>query len=305
MSSSCQDSATKKWRRRIFLHSVRRSPSLLRYMQIISLSQLMYKFTLALVANKLALANLLCEDSCAELMDLRSPIVVRRQLCWAGGEVQSLVANGLEFATFLCEDSCAGLMNKPSLHSPLAANGLEFARALHPRCKTVTSTRQKGDDPKTDQMTKGADSELPGWQPKEKVPLTATKRGALESASVASMPNGRGPKDPSVRRGIGPKDPGVAAPLVAAGCRGNCLYDMGGRSHASACSSPSSHSWTSPSRTFPSGPSVLLPYSGLMDESSVNGGTPWNERTIFGVDGRFHRLLGTFVQWHQILRVSR
>ena len=27
---------------------------------------------------------------------------------------------------------------------------------------------KKGDDPRTDQVEKGADSELPGWQPKEK-----------------------------------------------------------------------------------------------------------------------------------------
>ena len=26
----------------------------------------------------------------------------------------------------------------------------------------------KGDDPRTDQLSKGADSYLPGWQPKEK-----------------------------------------------------------------------------------------------------------------------------------------
>ena len=135
----------------------------------------------------------------------------------------------------------------------------------------------------------------------------------------------------SARSGRKAKNPGVAAPLVSASCRGNfwwtsncgcnflpssshlgirgnCWYDMGGRSHASACSSPSSHSWTCPSRTCPSGPStpqILLSYSGLMDESSVNGGAPWNERTIFAVHERFHRLLSTFVQQHQILWVSR
>ena len=27
---------------------------------------------------------------------------------------------------------------------------------------------KKGGDPRTDQVTQGADSELPGWQPKEK-----------------------------------------------------------------------------------------------------------------------------------------
>ena len=30
-----------------------------------------------------------------------------------------------------------------------------------------SNLRQKGDDPRTDQMTKGVDSNLPGWQPKE------------------------------------------------------------------------------------------------------------------------------------------
>ena len=43
----------------------------------------------------------------------------------------------------------------------------------------------------------------------------------------------------------------------------------------------------------------MLP-SGLMDESSVSGGTPWSERAIFGVHERLHRLLGTRV--HRIQR---
>ena len=30
-----------------------------------------------------------------------------------------------------------------------------------------SNLRQKGDDPRTDQVKKGADSYLPGWQPKE------------------------------------------------------------------------------------------------------------------------------------------
>ena len=42
-----------------------------------------------------------------------------------------------------------------------------------------------------------------------------------------------------------------------AGCRGNCWYFMGGRSpHASARSSPLSHSWTNPSRTLPPRPAA-------------------------------------------------
>ena len=73
-------------------------------------------------------------------------------------------------------------------------------------------------------MTKGADSELPGWQPKETpswLPLVSKKRYSQISAGSVSAHKGGGPKDPSVRRG-GTRDPGVAAPLTAAGCRGNC-----------------------------------------------------------------------------------
>ena len=87
-------------------------------------------------------------------------------------------------------------------------------------------------------------------------------------------------------KGRGPKDPGVAAPLASAGCRGNRLpaascvelrwYDMGGRSHTSAFSSDY---WSNPSRAILSGPStpqILSLFSGLMGESSVNGGILWN-----------------------------
>ena len=50
---------------------------------------------------------------------------------------------------------------------------------FHPRCERATSSDRrvrlrkqrhrgnKGDDPRTDQLRKGADSYLPGWQPKE------------------------------------------------------------------------------------------------------------------------------------------
>ena len=67
---------------------------------------------------------------------------------------------------------------------------------------------RKGGDPRTDQVTKGADSKLPGWHPEE-----TDQRGWRLCAQEA------GAKNPSVRRGGGPKDPGVAAPLAAAGCR--------------------------------------------------------------------------------------
>ena len=39
-----------------------------------------------------------------------------------------------------------------------SSNG-PIGSTTHPRCERVTSTRQKGDDPKTDPMTKGSDSD--------------------------------------------------------------------------------------------------------------------------------------------------
>ena len=39
-----------------------------------------------------------------------------------------------------------------------------------------------------------------------------------------------GAQGPQCAKGRGPEDPGVAAPLPAAGCRGNCCRDTGGRS---------------------------------------------------------------------------
>ena len=55
----------------------------------------------------------------------------------------------------------------------------------------------------------------------------------------------QGPPKPHCVKGKAPKDPGIVAPLAAAGCCGNCYYDTGGRSHASARSSSSSHSLSS------------------------------------------------------------
>ena len=63
---------------------------------------------------------------------------------------------------------------------------------------------RRGGDPKTDQVTQGADSELPGWQPKEKAARLPQKGGTLETAWVASVQKKEGP----------------AAPLAAAGCCG-------------------------------------------------------------------------------------
>ena len=86
---------------------------------------------------------------------------------------------------------------------------------------------------------KGADSDLPGWHPKETA-SQLPQRGTLLPAWV--LHQGEGPQRPQCVKGKGPMDPGVAAPLAAAGCRGNCFFDTGGRSLASARSSSSSHS---------------------------------------------------------------
>ena len=87
---------------------------------------------------------------------------------------------------------------------------------------------RRGGDPKTDQVT-GADSERLGWQPKEKAAHVPQKRGTLETAWVASVHKKGGTPKTQVHEGKGPKDPGVAAPLDAACCRGNCYYETGGR----------------------------------------------------------------------------
>ena len=56
---------------------------------------------------------------------------------------------------------------------------------------------QGGGDPSTDQVTQGADSELPGWQPKENA--TKLPQESRNSVGGISAREGRGPKDPSVR----------------------------------------------------------------------------------------------------------
>ena len=71
-------------------------------------------------------------------------------------------------------------------------------------------------------------------------------------------------------------------PLAAACCRGSCWRDLGGRSHASACSSPSSHSWTSPSRTLPSfsfTPEQLLLRVGLHHLDVLHTSSSWDSVT--------------------------
>ena len=76
---------------------------------------------------------------------------------------------------------------------------------------------------------KGADSELPGWQPKEKAAqLPKGKRNSRNSVGGINA-EGEGPQRPQCAKGRGPKDLGVAAPLAAAGCRGNCWRVVDGR----------------------------------------------------------------------------
>ena len=64
----------------------------------------------------------------------------------------------------------------------------------------------QGGDPKTDQVTQGADSKLPGWQPKEKSGPTATeRRNSRISVGGICAKKGRGTKDLSVRSGRDPR----------------------------------------------------------------------------------------------------
>ena len=91
--------------------------------------------------------------------------------------------------------------------------------------------------------------------PKRTRPDYLEKRYSRTSVGIARR---EGAQRPQCAKERGPKDPGIAAPLAAAGCRGNCWYNTFGLSHASACSSPSSHSSTSPSRTFSSGPAARI-----------------------------------------------
>ena len=65
----------------------------------------------------------------------------------------------------------------------------------------------QGGDPKTDQVTQGADSKLPGWQPKEKAAQLPQKGGTLETAWVASVKKkGGAPKTPEYE-GEGTQEP--------------------------------------------------------------------------------------------------
>ena len=60
---------------------------------------------------------------------------------------------------------------------------------------------RRGGDPKTDQVTQGADSHLPGWQPKDKAAQLPQKGGTLKSAWVALVHQVvEGPRTPASRR---------------------------------------------------------------------------------------------------------
>ena len=145
-------------------------------------------------------------------------------------------------------DSEIDLACTESSESTVLVRGVQFVLE---RCGSVKSgvaavsptpeernLRQKDDDPQTDQMTKET-TRIPGWHPEEKEAQLPQKKGTLLPAWV--LHQGEGPQQPQCVKGNGPKDPGVAAPLAAAGCCGNCYFDTGGRSHASARSSSSSH----------------------------------------------------------------
>ena len=78
----------------------------------------------------------------------------------------------------------------------------------------------------------------------------SSQGGTLKTAWVAQ--NREGAQGPQCAKGRGPKDPGVAAPLPAAVCRGNCQSDTGGRRAYSAFCRASAYSEASGSDTDPS-----------------------------------------------------
>ena len=64
------------------------------------------------------------------------------------------------------------------------------------------ATGQWWNDPRTDQVTKGADSELLCWATQREHDLTATARGTLETAWVASVRKREGTQEPRRRGAI-------------------------------------------------------------------------------------------------------
>ena len=133
----------------------------------------------------------------------------------------------------------------PRVPGPLATSlrGLWVSAS----CRRAMVDKAEGRRPRTDHVTKGADSELPGWQPKETASQLPQERGTLETAWVASVHKREGPQRPKCAKGRGPKDPDVAAPLAAAGCLGNCW-----EGRPTSASSTSLPSWSTASLTVTS-----------------------------------------------------
>ena len=129
------------------------------------------KFNLhsALVANELEFAPLLSEDSCARLNPrceksyLKGPQGTAAKTTpplWQGMAAETTPPLRVAQKPWGGHPSC----DPAPLTTSFGTVGQGYP---------VTGQRwneRKGDDPRTDHVTKGADSELPGWQPKEKVP---------------------------------------------------------------------------------------------------------------------------------------
>ena len=85
-------------------------------------------------------------------------------------------------------------------------------------CHLAMVDGTKGRRPENRPSEEGDDSD-PGLATQRERDLTATQRGTREPAWV--LHKREGAQRPKRAKGRGPKDPGVAAPLAAAGCRGN------------------------------------------------------------------------------------
>ena len=109
-------------------------------------------------------------------------------------------------------------MGTPSWAGPLTTSlrGLWVSGYL-PRAMADSA---QGGDPKTDQVTQGADSQLPGWQPKENASQLPQQGVLLNQRGLQHTKRDGGPKIP-LCKGKGPENPGVVAPFAVAGCRGN------------------------------------------------------------------------------------
>ena len=75
----------------------------------------------------------------------------------------------------------------------------------------------------------GGDDSDPVLATRRERDLTANPDQEVLSNQRGHCTQGRGAQGPQCVKGRGPKDPGVAVPLPAAVCRGNCWRDTGGR----------------------------------------------------------------------------